>query len=165
MAYHNPTLYTMKKVPSDLLDDMANFKYLVFGHLCPVCKETILDIQTMVQAFRLYPGPSNQQKYGVKRLHCKENYTLVCSFECAGKVQWHYANSEIKAKHIEKLSMYVGNGNGCVKPLKRSTTDSYRDMVLKNCGIDPKKNITYRVFQSMAEAMTYYLNGEHQVAQ
>lgn len=112
----------------------------------------------MVQAFRLYPGPSNQQIYGVKLLHCKENYTLVCSNECAGKVQFHYTNVEIKDRHIKKLREYVGNGNGCAKALKRLTIDSYRDIVLKNCGIDPQKNIDYRVFQNLAEAMVYHLN-------
>lgn len=155
MAYKNPGLYEMKEVPRDFVMELLNFKYLLNGHTCPVCKDTMLTLATMVQAFKIPPHASNQQQYGVKKMYCKENYVIVCGEHCAYKVREYYANPIELLALTNKLEMYVGRSNGLVKKLDRGLRDTYRDIVLKNCGIDPSST-KYEVYQNTAQAISAF---------
>ena len=145
-------IFEMKPIPEVYKWEEYWFRKLLFGHTCPICKSAMLTNE-MVTAYKIQPTCSAQQKHGLSKLYCKGNYMFTCSWPCMGKVQFHYADPLAEQAQLKFLADYVGNGRGLVKKIQRKQGDGYREIVMKECGIDPTLHLEYKVFSTIEEAI------------
>lgn len=135
-----------KTVKIQIEEDLQ--KLLAHGHFCPYCKESLLTVKNSKIVYLIPNTIDNNRLYGYKFLFSKANRKVCCE-DCvpvltSKAMDYHFRNS-----HIAVVRNWLSkNPSGRIKRLPEKKGDTYRDIIMKRNGLDPKSMIDYVVYKS-----------------
>jgi hypothetical protein len=135
--------------PQSIFLYQEGWHLLGHGKLCPWCKEFTMIYTDMELVYRIPRSTSES----TKAVYHKLNWDWVCGQECAMAMRQSWFSGAMARDRLKERILETSQP----RPIAKKLSDSYREMVLKLCRIDPSIDIQTEVFRGW-DFLQYHLD-------